>query len=78
MPPKGSKSDRGNNSKHGKGRRKSSENKTKQVTVKNKDKKPANPWAYKVILPNLSEHDKCNITDLSILECRSQFSIKLV
>ena len=41
-----------------------------------KDKVPANPWACKIILPNLNEHDKCSMSNLALLDCRTNFMIK--
>ena len=39
---------------------------------------PPNPWAYCVKLPLLNETDKCDLTDLTVLNCRSNYCIRTV
>ena len=50
--------------------------KTKWQPGKGKDKMLANPWAYKITLPNQNKHDKCSMSDLVLLDCRTNFMIK--
>ena len=50
--------------------------KAKQLPGIGKDNVPANPWAYKIMLPNLNEHDKCSMLDLALLDCKTNFMIK--
>ena len=40
--------------------------------------KVVNPWAYKVILPQLPENEKCNSNDIAMLECKPNFKVKPV
>ena len=47
---------------------------TNKHAGKTKNKKPSNPWVYEETL--LIEHDKCSLTDLAMLNCRSNFEIK--
>ena len=37
-----------------------------------------NPWAYCMKLPVIKECEKCDLTDLSMLNCRSNYCIKSV
>ena len=39
---------------------------------------PSNPWAYSVKLPLLNEADKCDLADLDVLNCRSNYCIRTV
>ena len=40
--------------------------------------KVVNPWAYKVILLQLPENEKCNSDDIAMLECKPNFKVKPV
>ena len=45
---------------------------------KNLQENPPNPWAYCVKLPVIKESEKCDLADLSMLNCRSNYCIKSV
>ena len=59
-----------------KGMERSPAEKAQQSSGRKKDKVLPNPWAYKVTLPSLHECNKCDMTDLIMLSCRSNFMIK--
>ena len=45
---------------------------------KKDDNKVVNPWAYKVILPQLPKNEKCNSDDIAVLGCKASFKVKPV
>ena len=58
-------------------RKKHRESKGNEKKGRNPDSLP-NPWAYCETLPIIQEHEKCDLTDLSMLSCRSNYCIKTV